>query len=45
MTAMNAKVEGIFITWGFRSREELAAAGATHFADSAWELADMILQP
>lgn len=45
MTAMNAKVEGIFITWGFRSREELAAAGATHFADSARELADMILQP
>lgn len=45
MTAMNAKVEGIFITWGFRSREELAAAGATRFADSALELADMILQP
>lgn len=44
MTAANAEVEGIFITWGFRSREELAAAGATRFAASAQELADMILQ-
>lgn len=44
MTAQNAKVDGIFITWGFRSREELAAAGAVHFANSAQELADMILQ-
>lgn len=43
MTAMNAKAEGIFVTWGFRSREELAAAGATRFADNARELADMIL--
>lgn len=45
MTAKNAKVEGIFVTWGFRSREELAAAGATRFANSARKLTDMILQP
>lgn len=43
-TAKNAGVDGIFITWGFRSREELAAAGAIRLADSAPQLLHMILQ-
>ena len=42
-TAKNAGIDGIFVTWGFRSREELAAAGATRFADSASQLIQMIL--
>lgn len=43
-TAKNAGVDGIFVTWGFRSREELAAAGAIRLADSAPQLLHMILQ-
>lgn len=45
ITAQNAGVEGIFVTWGFRSREELIQAGAQRLADSTSQLAQMILQP
>ena len=37
-TAAAAGVEGIFVTWGYRDRAALAAAGATRFADTAEEL-------
>ncbi len=44
MTAKNAGVEGIFVTWGFRSRDELIRAGAGRLADCASQLAELILQ-
>lgn len=37
-TAKNAGLEGIFVTWGFRSREELEHAGAREFANDTEEL-------
>ncbi len=37
-TARNAKVDGIFVTWGFRSREQLALEGAELFADDTVQL-------
>lgn len=43
-TAKGARVDGIFVTWGFRSREELTAAGARQLADSPAQLLEMILQ-
>lgn len=42
-TARNAGMPCITVTWGFRSREHLLAAGATRMADSAEELASMLL--
>ncbi len=48
-TAKNAGLDGIFVTWGFRGKEELAEAGAQAFADSVTQLHEMIghgdLQP
>ena len=44
MTAKNAGVEGVFVTWGFRSREELIRVGAVSLTDSASQLAKIILQ-
>ena len=44
MTAKNAGVEGVFVTWGFRSREDLLQSGAVCLADSAPQLAKIILQ-
>ncbi len=41
-TAKNAKLDGIFVTWGFRSKDELVEAGAYEFADNAIELYNMI---
>lgn len=41
-TAENAGMEGIFVTWGFRDREELEEAGAQEFADTAAQLFEMI---
>lgn len=43
LTAANAGVAGIFVTWGFRDRECLAQAGATRFASTPAELAAEIL--
>ena len=37
-TARNAGMACIAVTWGFRSREQLIAAGATRIADTAEEL-------
>jgi len=37
-TAINAGIPGIAVTWGFRTKEELVAAGAEIFADNASEL-------
>ena len=37
-TARNAAVDCVAVTWGFRSREELAAEGATVFIDKPSEL-------
>ncbi len=39
ITANNAKVPCLTVTWGLRSREQLIAAGATHFCDNAGDLA------
>ena len=43
-TAKNAGIEALAVTWGFRSREQLAAAGAEHFADTAEEIRRFILE-
>lgn len=37
-TAKNAGLDGIAVTWGFRSREELLTAGAERFADTMEDL-------
>lgn len=41
-TARNAGVEACGVTWGFRSREELAAHQPAHLADRAEEIAGFI---
>lgn len=41
-TAVNAGLDSVMVTWGFRSVEELRAAGAATFADTAEELYDII---
>lgn len=41
-TAKNAGLPMVAVTWGFRDKEELEAAGATVFAESAAELLDII---
>ena len=38
-TAANASIPAVAVTWGFRSVDELKAAGASVFAGSAGELA------
>jgi len=43
-TAINAGIDGIAVTWGFRSRAELVDAGAVVFADSVSELRDLLLK-
>ena len=45
LTAKNAGLPCIAVTWGFRDRDCLAHAGATVFADTAKELQDLILVP
>ena len=37
-TFLTAGIEGVGVTWGFRTKEELIAAGCTTFADTADEL-------
>ena len=42
-TMLNTNVAlGVAVTWGFRTREQLAAAGATTFADTTEELLALI---
>lgn len=45
LTAKNAGLPCIAVTWGFRDRACLENAGATVFADTAKELQDLILAP
>ena len=42
-TALNAGVESIGVTWGFRPREELLQNSPTHLADTAEEIENIIL--
>lgn len=42
VTAQNAGVPCISVTWGFRGEEELVAAGATHLCHRPVDLAQMI---
>lgn len=42
-TAKNAGLPFIAVTWGFRSREQLEAAGATVFANDCGELLDLLV--
>ena len=42
-TARNASIRSIGVTWGFRSREELAEAGADRIVSTAEELLDAIV--
>ena len=44
VTAKNAGVSCLSVTWGFRRMEELTAAGATHFCHSPAQLPAAILQ-
>ena len=41
-TARNAGMDCIIVSWGFRSREQLLAAGASRIADTAEELEQML---
>lgn len=41
-TAHNAQVHGVFVDWGYRSREELKRAGATKIASTPDELYQFI---
>ena len=41
-TARNAGMDCIIVSWGFRSREQLLAAGASRIADTAEELEKML---
>lgn len=41
-TARNASVDGLFVTWGFRSKEQLKKAGALHTVDTVDELAQAL---
>ena len=41
-TAINAGIQGIAVTWGYRQKTDLKKAGAVHFADTPEMLLDMI---
>lgn len=42
-TAQNARMDVLAVTWGFRSRAQLRAAGAQNLADQAEEIAPFVL--
>ena len=42
-TAENTGIDCLCVTWGFRTRQELEAAGAKHIADSPEDLLDFVL--
>ncbi len=42
-TAKNAGLDGVFVSWGFRSEEQLRAAGAEVVVNSAKELLEVLL--
>ncbi len=41
-TARNAGVDGLFVTWGFRTAQQLQAAGAHHVVDTVEELTALL---
>ena len=43
LTAQAANVYGLGATWGFRTREDLAAVGCTHFVDTPKEVCEVLL--
>jgi phosphoglycolate phosphatase len=42
ITALNAGAKGISVLWGYRTKEELTAAGATTFAEKPLDLLNII---
>ncbi|MBE6694216.1 MAG: HAD family hydrolase [Ruminococcaceae bacterium] len=44
LTAKNARIDCIAVSWGFRDREVLLNTGATRIADTVTELENMILR-
>ena len=44
-TAQNAGMDGIFVSWGFRTRQQLLEAGAAAIADTAEELETLLHEP
>ncbi len=42
-TANNAKIKSIGVLWGFRTKEELQAAGATYIVETPKEISNIIL--
>ena len=42
-TAKNAGMRGVAVLWGYRTREQLLAAGASVFADTFLQLKDILL--
>ena len=40
-TARNAGIDCVCVSWGFRSREQLRAAGAGVIIDTPWELVEI----
>ena len=44
LTAKNAGIEGVMLTWGFDSKEHLVEVGAKHLVNDAGELYDIVLR-
>jgi len=44
LTAINAKVDGISVLWGYRNKEELIKVGAVNFASTAEQLRNKIME-
>ncbi|HZJ91007.1 MAG TPA: HAD hydrolase-like protein, partial [Oscillospiraceae bacterium] len=44
MTARNAGMTACGVSWGFRSREELMAAGADYIVEKAEEILDLLVK-
>lgn len=42
-TALNAKIDGLAVLWGFRTKSQLANAGAVNFAKTYAELENFVL--
>lgn len=42
-TAINAKMDGVAVLWGYRSQEQLRKAGANKFANSCQQLQNILL--